>query len=115
MLIKDGKIIEATRAEIVRHYYSSGDYNHLFTLEEYIELLRFQGAKIIDNFKEKGQLCWTCKNACNSGCSWSRELKPVEGWIAERCDLNMWHFGNGTSYRVYSCPEYVNDQGESNG
>ena len=33
--------------------------------------------------KEKEQICWTCKNACG-GCSWSRNLTPVEGWKAEK-------------------------------
>ena len=37
-----GNILEATRAEIVRHYYM-GDLKDLFTLDEYIALLRYRG------------------------------------------------------------------------
>lgn len=32
--------------------------------------------------RKYGQICWYCKKACGK-CSWSRELKPVEGWEPE--------------------------------
>lgn len=62
----------------------------------------------IMRFAKEGQLCWHCRKACG-GCSWSHDLTPVEGWTAERADLNMWNYGNGMSYRVYACPEYEED------
>lgn len=43
----NGNILTATRTEIIRHYYA-GDLKDLFTLDEYIALLRYQGVKIID-------------------------------------------------------------------
>lgn len=33
---------------------------------------------------EEFSRCWTCKKACNSGCSWSRDFIPVDGWKAEK-------------------------------
>lgn len=60
--------------------------------------------------KEHQTLCWTCRNAVPDkdwiyGCSWSRRLKPVEGWVAERTtkkpDLQSW--------KVIECPEYIPD------
>ena len=51
--------------------------------------------------------CWTCKKACG-GCCWSREFKPVPGWIA----IPTHHPTNGEhaeSYHVISCPEYRPD------
>ena len=58
-------------------------------------------------------LCWRCKNATNSGCDWSREFKPVEGWKAtptmicggEQDDVVRWT----PSYHVHSCPEFISD------
>lgn len=39
-------------------------------------------------------ICWACANAVpdadgERGCSWSREGKPVEGWVAERRDIRI--------------------------
>ena len=39
-------------------------------------------------------LCWGCGNAVpdaegERGCPWSREGKPVEGWVAERRDIRI--------------------------
>lgn len=54
--------------------------------------------------KTKGQLCWTCKNACG-GCSWSKNFQPVEGWKAEKTLV----VGAGPEYESYSiseCPKY---------
>ena len=64
-------------------------------------------------------LCWSCRNAVPSlqkgtGCNWSREFKPVEGWEAQRRDLCgymecQWKDGAIESYRVVRCPEYRQD------
>ncbi len=51
-------------------------------------------------YLKKGTLCWSCQNATNSGCSWSRSLTPVEGWVATK----------SYSYSVKSCPEYIQDE-----
>ncbi len=57
-------------------------------------------------------LCWRCKNAVpskSSGCSWSREFKPVEGWTADRRDLKMGKEKIGDyieSYFVHKCPKF---------
>ena len=54
-------------------------------------------------------LCWRCKNAVpsqNCGCSWSKEFKPVEGWTAERKNLNISHGKAIESYAVIKCPKF---------
>lgn len=57
-------------------------------------------------------ICWTCKNAVNSRCSWSANYYPVPGWTAVRKDLTSQHGGvrmKIESYRVIDCPLYVSD------
>ena len=55
-----------------------------------------------------GTLCWTCAHAVPNpkkglGCSWSRELVPVEGWDAVfRQPKNS----KLPSYFVKGCPRY---------
>ncbi len=55
-------------------------------------------------------ICWDCENAVPNkkgrGCSWSMSFEPVEGWDAERSDLNMQNRKQGDieSYIVKSCP-----------
>lgn len=51
--------------------------------------------------------CWYCNNAY-SGCSWSADFIPVDGWNAKQTTLNFGHKTVG-SYIVYECPLY--DQG----
>lgn len=55
------------------------------------------------NYKDQ-QPCWTCQNAC-SGCSWSREFKPIKGWIAIPTVLAC-HDTEKTSYKIVYCPQY---------
>ena len=63
-------------------------------------------------------ICWACANAVpdeegTRGCSWSREGKPVEGWVAERRDILIQATSPGgekkriESYQVITCPEFV--------
>lgn len=55
------------------------------------------------SIKPTVSLCWMCKNAVPDGtlgCSWSRKLKPVEGWYAKTDKI-------GTL--VIACPEFIND------
>lgn len=59
--------------------------------------------------EQKQTLCWTCQNAVPDstgelGCSWSRRLKPVEGWTAVETTNTT-----TTTYRVIDCPEYIPD------
>lgn len=63
----------------------------------------------MDYTKEEFTKCWTCKNACNGGCSWSRDFIPVDGWKAEKTFIP----GNGEfaeSYNIIDCPEYKADR-----
>lgn len=55
--------------------------------------------------KRKFTLCWDCKNATGN-CSWSENLKPVNGWKAERTHI---HSTDIDSYMVYECPKFVRD------
>ena len=63
-------------------------------------------------------ICWACANAVpdadgERGCSWSREGKPVEGWVAERRDIRIQPKRPGEarraveSYQVITCPAFV--------
>ena len=63
-------------------------------------------------------ICWACANAVpdeegTRGCSWSREGRPVEGWVAERRDIRIQPKRPGEerraveSYQVITCPEFV--------
>lgn len=58
-------------------------------------------------------ICWKCRNAvptATSGCSWSRDLVPVPGWVAEKHTTP--HANDGgmiTSYCVDYCPEFQKD------
>lgn len=63
-------------------------------------------------------ICWACANAVpdeegTRGCPWSREGKPVEGWVAERRDIRIQPKRPGEerraveSYQVITCPEFV--------
>lgn len=50
-------------------------------------------------------LCWSCTKACG-GCSWSKDLIPVEGWDA---DPNVHSDGEIYGYVIRFCPEYVEE------
>ena len=63
-------------------------------------------------------ICWACGNAVpdaegERGCPWSREGKPVEGWVAERRDIRIQPKRPGEerraveSYQVITCPSFV--------
>ena len=66
--------------------------------------------------KYSQSLCWICANAVPNadgtrGCSWSQELKPVEGWEAEKVyNSNVARVARPDfSYKVIKCPEFEND------
>ena len=48
-------------------------------------------------------LCWDCSFA-TGGCSWSDELKPINGWTAKRVTKQT-----QDSYMVYACPLFSRD------
>lgn len=62
-------------------------------------------------------ICWDCRNAVPEGkygCSWSRKLIPVEGWVAEPT-VKMSYKVNGykrivNSYCVMGCPLFIPDE-----
>lgn len=62
---------------------------------------------------ESNTLCWSCQNACG-GCSWSKKLKPVRGWKADK--LKIKHHNDKDkpvytdSYFVRECPKYIMDE-----
>lgn len=55
----------------------------------------------------KEQPCWTCTKACG-GCSWSKNLTPIEGWKAEKVYFNTYRQDTSTdyTYQISYCPEY---------
>lgn len=54
-------------------------------------------------------LCWDCKNAATSGCRWSKDLKPVEGWTAVKTDKRLSKGLRMSSFLVIECPEFERD------
>lgn len=61
-------------------------------------------------------LCWLCGNAVPShdcGCSWSRHLVPIDGWIASQ-SCNSWaeQFDEPV-YKVQKCPQFIPDAEDS--
>ena len=64
-----------------------------------------KGAKL-DN-APSNQLCWWCAHAVPDGvygCSWSKNLEPVEGWTA-RPSSN----GGVKTWSVEDCPQFLQD------
>ena len=55
-------------------------------------------------FEASETLCIMCANSCIGACSWSAELKPVDGWVAEE---------NPRGYLVRECPEFVKETAET--
>ena len=61
--------------------------------------------------------CLQCGKACDSRCSWSAELEPVDGWDAEYMPVKVTYSQGDRihyvdSYIVHACPEYDNDHGQ---
>jgi hypothetical protein len=55
-------------------------------------------------FDASETICIMCAKSCTSACSWSAELKPVEGWEAEE---------NPRGFLVRKCPEFVKETAET--
>ena len=53
------------------------------------------------DFKKASTLCWSCANACNNGCSWSKDLIPIDGWTTEPLTPN---------FIITSCPQYQEER-----
>lgn len=53
------------------------------------------------------QPCWTCTKACGE-CSWSRTLKPIDGWKAEKVPFKtgLADKSSDFTYKIIECPEY---------
>ena len=58
-------------------------------------------------------LCWFCKKATCSGCSWSDRFEPVRGWEAIPMMINQYSGAHHKtiskvilSYHVVSCPDF---------
>lgn len=61
-------------------------------------------------------LCWYCKNAVpngKSGCDWSNDFQPCQGWSAkETIIMNAYNDGGSAkkhytpSYKVAECPQF---------
>lgn len=56
-----------------------------------------------------GQICWRCAKACG-GCSWSADLTPVPGWIAEKRSYPVEKGMKETSYIIRYCPEFEKEE-----
>ena len=57
--------------------------------------------------KGSNQPCWDCIHAVpdgTHGCSWSINLEPVEGWVAEVSE------GNQKSWNILHCPLFKDEK-----
>lgn len=68
------------------------------------------------NLQTSRTICWKCQNAVpdkhGRGCSWSRNLEPVEGWKALETSVIRWDGGvrrEIMSALVVECPEFIPD------
>ena len=64
--------------------------------------------RAINTYYSKMQPCWTCKN-CYGDCNWSRDFKPVPGWIAQKTFIES-NEEYADSYKILYCPEYMEDK-----
>ena len=64
--------------------------------------------KVKEEKKNTETKCWSCGNYA-SGCSWSRDWTPVDGWTAEKTTIKQGDEYN-ESYNVIDCPEYIWDR-----
>lgn len=81
-------------------------------VKEYSTNKKFKVVSIEKENKTPNQsLCWSCQNAVPSattGCCWSRDFKPVEGWEATpNPNPEM------ESFRVKKCPWFKAETDES--
>lgn len=60
----------------------------------------------LDSKYRSETICWHCRRAVADKCSWAREFKPVDGWIAERRERQGYHNARYISYTVLECPEF---------
>lgn len=95
-----GKIVPVITAKKsgVKHIYNEAA---VLSLEKYFAERR--EIKGYCNSGHKYSKCWSCLKSYN-GCSWSREQKPVPGWVAVKVDIKL--HGNREAYIVQKCPEY---------
>lgn len=83
-------------------------------LEAEGEQVSTNGMKMVAN----STLCWRCVRAVpgaggKTGCSWSREFAPVEGWWAEPKEVyDSERRGKRVaySYNVILCPEFIEEK-----
>lgn len=66
-----------------------------------------------DDLSKGGQICWHCQRA-TGGCSWSRSLTPVDGWIAEPriirdYDTILREYKEIHTYKIKFCPLFLRD------
>ena len=61
--------------------------------------------------KAKDQKCWHCKNV--TSCEWGKYGKPIEGWEAEKTEINC---GNQyiDTYDIRDCPKFEKGTPEIN-
>lgn len=67
--------------------------------------------------RRPSSICWYCANAVpckTTGCNWSRNFEPVDGWDAEVTDVyHRNELGEGSvahgkhAYLVKDCPEFI--------
>lgn len=74
-------------------------------------------------FQKKETICFNCINSVpnpktGAGCSWSREYKPVDGWVAKKTMIINRALAENDedymipSYRVDACPMFDSDEAQ---
>lgn len=72
-------------------------------------------------FHKKETICFNCINAVpnakkGTGCSWSKNYEPVEGWKAKKTMIINRELTDNDgdymipSYRVDECPTFISDE-----
>lgn len=59
--------------------------------------------------KKRDTLCWECEK-CGGRCSWSKDLTPVKGWVAEETNVPEYIAALEKivpNVTVIECPEFV--------
>ena len=57
----------------------------------------------------KDTICWRCRKATTSECSWADKFIPVEGWKAIPTKINTVDGRQEDSFNVRKCPLYEKD------
>ena len=78
------------------------------TGKEYL-IIPGKTSKVKISVERRGvQPCWTCQKA-SGFCSWSKNLTPINGWVAEKTNIYYSKWDPRPGYAITECPEFIHD------